>query len=80
VSPLDLLQWSLAGAGAIMAIGIGVAVALVALARALVVVHWSLRSQPDNEIGQGMAAMGDTLTEGAVGASRSLVKHLDSVR
>lgn len=78
--PLDLLQWSLAGAAAIMAIGIAVAVALVALARAFVVIHWSLRSHPDNEIGQGMAAMGESLAEGAAGASRGLVKHLDSVQ
>ncbi|MGA3056687.1 MAG: hypothetical protein ABSE70_01425 [Candidatus Limnocylindrales bacterium] len=80
MSPLDLTYWSLAGAAAIVVIGIAVAVAVVALARALVVVQSALDLEPDNELGQGMAAMADSLTEGAAGASSSFLRRLDSVR
>jgi hypothetical protein len=80
VSPLDLILWSLAGAGAIVAIGLALAVATVALARALATVRSALQSSPHNEMGQGLAALAENLSQGAAGASRSLIKRLDSAR
>ena len=80
MSPLDLIQWSLAGAGAIVAIGIALAVATVALARALAIVRAALQSSPNNEMGQGMATLAENLSQSAAVASHSLIKRLDSAR
>jgi hypothetical protein len=80
VTPLDLIFWSLAGAGAIVALGVASAVATVALARAMVVVRSALQSNPNNEMGQGLATLAETLSQGAVGASSRLIKRLDSIR
>jgi hypothetical protein len=79
VNPLDLILWSLAGAGAIVAIGIAVSVAIVALARALVVVRSALRANPESVMGRRLAALAENLNDGAAGASRGLTNRLDSV-
>ena len=80
MSPLDLILWSLAGAGAIVAIGVALAIATVALARAMAVVRSALQASPRNEMGQSLAALAENLNQSAAGASRSLISRLDSGR
>ena len=78
MNPLDLILWSLAGATAIVVIGIAVAVAIVALARAIVVIRSAFESNPNNDIGKGLAAMAESLSGNVAGAGRGLTDRLDS--